>query len=379
MHLVNDGSSASADISAINGTASGGTVIGGSLDIADPGSVSGSAGNSNPIADGSSATIFGVSNGAPVAHNLHFAFTQIVTSASGGGDEAAIRLGINSGIATETAGDYPGSPARTQADDGHFVTVTLTSLCGNSTIDSGPSYAEDCDEGSNNGQPGSCCAADCKFVVDGTSCSDGDTCTGGDQCIAGSCVPGTPQTCPLCQTCDGMSGCVVGPRPTCLLTTVPLQSKLQIKEKVPNTGNQISFKWNKGMQTQLTDFGAPGTTDGYALCIFAPGLVFKADAPAGGVCGTSQCWKMLGIKGLSYRDRDRTPNGVDKVLLKAGLTAKAKVQLKGKGANLDPLPLPLPLPARVQLQSENGKCWEGAFSTTGQQVNDGIQFRGKGD
>jgi hypothetical protein len=161
MNLVNDGSSASADVSGISGTSSGGTLTGGSLDIADPGAVAGSSGTSNGIADGGGATIFGVSDGSPVAHNLHFVFTQIVGSSSGGGDEAAIRLGIASGIGSETAGDYPGAPARTQADDGHFVTVTLTSLCGNSVIDSGPSYAEDCDEGSNNGQPGSCCAANC--------------------------------------------------------------------------------------------------------------------------------------------------------------------------------------------------------------------------
>src|SRR5262249_35806986 len=156
MHLVNDGSSASADISGVTGTSSGGTVESGSLDLADPGSVSLSTSVSAGISDNSSATIFGVSDGSPVPHNLHFAFTQIVTSMSAGGDEAAIRLGINSSIATETAGDYPGSPSRTQSDDGHFVTVTLHNLCGNSLIDSGPSYSEDCDEGVNNGQPGSC-------------------------------------------------------------------------------------------------------------------------------------------------------------------------------------------------------------------------------
>ena len=83
--------------------------------------------------------VFGVSNGVPVAHNLHFVFSQIVSSTAAGGDEAAIRLGLDSNIASETAGDYPGVPPRTQSDDGHFVTVTFTSLCGNSVIDSGPS------------------------------------------------------------------------------------------------------------------------------------------------------------------------------------------------------------------------------------------------
>ena len=379
MHLVNDGSSASADVGPISGSSTGGNLITGSLDIADPGSISGSGGIDSPMSDGSSATIFAVSNGAPVAHNLHFVFTQIVTSAAAGGDEAAVRLGINSGIATETAGDYPGSPARTQSDDGHFVMVTLTSLCGNAVIDSGPSYTEACDDGVNNGQPGSCCAADCTFVTDGTVCSDNDVCTNGDSCQSGVCTSGPPQTCPLCQTCSTGSGCVIGPKPTCKLTTAPLQAKFQIKDKTPDAADQVQFKWSKGMATGVAEFGAPTTTDDYALCVFNPGLVMQLDAPAGGVCGTSQCWKTLSIKGFSYKDGLRTPNGVDKVLLKAGLSAKAKVQLKGKGDNLPALPLPLALPATVQLQSENGTCFEGVFAAGNVQANDATQFKGKGN
>jgi hypothetical protein len=379
MHLVNDGGSASADVSGVSGTQSGGTLESGTLDIADPGSIGLSTGGSGGIADGSSATFFGVSNGAPVNHNLHFAFTQIVTTSSAGGDEAAVRLGINSGIGTETAGDYPGSPARTIGDDGHFVTVTLTNLCGNSVIDTGPSYAEDCDDGANNGQPGSCCNADCTFATTGSPCDDGNACTTGDGCMAGGCVGGTAITCPLCQTCDGGSGCIVAPRPSCKLTTAPLQSKFQIKDKTPDTGDQVVFKWNKGAATSVSDFGAPTTTDDYALCVFNPGLVLQLDAPAGGVCGTSQCWKTLSIKGFAYKDSQRTPNGVDKVSLKAGLAGKAKVQLKGKGPNLPTLPLPLALPATVQLQSENGQCWEGVFTSANQQINDALQFKGKGN
>jgi len=55
------------------------------------------------------------------------------------------------------------------------------------------------------------------------------------------------------------------------------------------------------------------------------------------------------------------------------------VQLKGKGPNLPTLPLPLALPATVQLQSENGTCFEGVFSSAGQQLNDVTQLKGKAD
>jgi hypothetical protein len=300
-----------------------------------------------------------------------------VTTGAGGGDEAAIRLGQASTIGTETAGDYPGAPARTQSDDGHFVTVTLTSLCGNSVLDSGPSYTEQCDDGSNNGQPGSCCASDCTFVVDGTSCSDSNACTLNDSCQSGVCTPGPAQLCPVCETCDGNSGCIVGPRTTCKLTTAPLQAKLLIKDKPGNTSDQVQFKWNKGAATGVAEFGAPTTTDDYALCIFNPGKVLQIDAPAGGFCNNRACWKTLNIKGFAYKDPERTPNGVDKVVLKAGLVGKAKTQIKGKGPNLPALPLPLTLPATVQLQSENGTCFEGVFTTAGQQINDTLQFKGK--
>ena len=381
MNLVNDGGSATADFGQVTSTETGGTVTGGSLDMADPGIIGGSGGGSSGMSDTANATIFGVSNGAAMPHNVHFVFTQIVTTSANGGDEAAIRLGATSSIGTETAGDYPGSPARVQANDGHVVTVTITSLCGNSVIDSGPSYVEDCDDGANNGQPGSCCASDCTFVTDGTSCSDNDLCTGPDTCQSGICTSGGTQVCPLCQTCDGNSGCIIAPRTGCKLTTAPLQAKLQIKDKTPDTSDQVSFKWNKGVATGVAEFGSPTVTNGddYALCVFAPGLVMQLDAPADGVCGTKQCWKALGIKGFLYKDSQRTPNGVDKISLKAGLSAKAKVQLKGKGPNLPALPLPLTLPATVQLQSENGVCWEGVFTTNGLQFNNAAGFQGKAD
>src|SRR6185369_8367393 len=204
----------------------------------------------------------------------------------------------------------------------------------------------------------------------------------GDACQSGVCVSGPPQVCPLCQTCSP-SGCEDGPRPDCRQSTQPLQAKFQIKDKSPNTGaNSMQFKWNKGEATGVADFGDPTTLGGddYALCVFGPsGLLKKLDAPAGGTCNTAACWKTLGIKGFSYKDSLRTPTGVDKLQLKAGIQGKAKTQVKGKGPNMGPLPLPLPTPATVQIQGENGACFEGVFSSFGQQINTGTLFKGKSD
>ena len=381
MNLVNDGATgATADVSGVTGTFTGGTLASGSLDLDDPGSISGNSGGSVGIDQTGTATIFAVSDGAVVPHSLRFVFIQTATSTANG-DEAAVRLGETSNIGTETAGDYPGNPARTQADDGHFVTVTLTSLCGNGTIDVGPSYQEDCDDGPANGTPASCCATTCTFKPNGTACNDNDACTSGESCTNGVCGGGAQQSCPLCQTCTPMGGCVIGPRTACKLPTVPRKSVLQLKNKPPD-GDQVTFKWSKGAATQTTDFGDPVNTDDYALCLFDSGgnLLLQSDAPADGVCGTKPCWKALGIKGFGYKDPLRTPNGADKVLLKAGLAGKAKTQFKAKGGNIESFSLPfLTLPVTAQIQSENGQCWAASFSAAGASKNDGTQFKGKSD
>ena len=387
LHLVNDGANgASADVGAVTGFLTGGTIIGGGLGLADAGSVSGSSGSFSGIDESNSATIFAVSNGAPVPHTLTFQWSNAATTNSVPGDEAAVRLGATSDVAGETAGDYPGSPARVQADDGHFVTVTIENLCGNSTLDAGPAYAEDCDDGPANGTAASCCTSSCSFKADGSSCNDANVCTLSDVCASGVCVSGGQQTCGLCERCTPSGGCEIGPRAACKLGTLPLKSQLQLNDKpAPDTGDLVAYKWNKGEATTAPDFGDPVTAeptgDGYALCLFdnADNLLFKSTAPAGGVCGTRPCWKALSITGFSYKDSARTPDGADRIKLKAGLAGKAKVQFKGKGPDLANFGLPYPLPVTAQLQSEGGTCFEATFSTTGLKVNSTTQFKAKAD
>lgn len=385
LHLVNDGANgATAQIGNVSGFSTGGTVIGGDLDLPSASIVSTSSGTSANIAETKTATIFAVSNGAPVAHTLTFQWSNTATTPSIPGDEAAVRLGGTSDIPTETAGDYPGSPVRVQADDGHFVTVTIASLCGNGTIDSGPSYTEDCDEGPANGTAASCCTASCTFKTDGSSCDDGDTCTQGDACTSGTCAPTSQQICDVCQICDPMGGCVTGPRTACKQDTLPKKSSLVVKDKSPDTGDQVVFKWVKGQATTAAEFGNPVMPGGpsYALCVFDQNdaLVFKSTAPVDGVCGSRPCWKALGTNGFSYKDSARTPDGADKVLLRAGLQGKAKVQYKGKGDNLPPFALPVSGTLKVQLQSSqnSASCWEATF---GQFVstNTAQQFTAKAD
>jgi hypothetical protein len=178
-----------------------------------------------------------------------------------------------------------------------------------------------------------------------------------------------------------MGGCVIGPRTSCKISTLPLKSSLQLLDKTPDDRDLVSYKWNKGQATATTEFGNPVTTHDYALCIFgsANQLLFQSTAPAGGTCGTRPCWKALNIKGFSYKDTARTPNGADKVKLKAGLAGKAKTQFKGRGIDLANFGLPYTLPIKAQLQSANGTCFEATFSSTGVTSNTSTLFKGKAD
>ncbi|MBI3784800.1 MAG: hypothetical protein HY270_15510, partial [Deltaproteobacteria bacterium] len=146
-----------ADIGAVSGAQSGGTLASGSLNLADPGILTGGVFNGNiGINQNGTARIDGVSNGVAQSHSLTFSWTGSVTSNT---CEAAVRLGESSTLSSETAGHYPGSPTRaSQSSDGHFVTVTLTSYCGNGTIDA--DRGEQCDDGAQNG---GCCTTSCQF------------------------------------------------------------------------------------------------------------------------------------------------------------------------------------------------------------------------
>jgi len=169
------------------------------------------------------------------------------------------------------------------------------------------------------------------------------------------------------------------------------KAKLLLKDRTAGAdkADLVLWRWSRGARTDAADFGDPGATDQYAVCIYdatGSSLLFVANAPAGGACGTKPCWKALGkppaSKGFRYRDKERTPDGLLKVRLKPGADGKAKIILKGKGENLSVSPqglpaLPLPLPVTVQLQAGNGECWGATYSTA--LVNGPTTFKAKSD
>ena len=229
-------------------------------------------------------------------------------------------------------------------------------------------------------------AADCPtdgFEPAGTPCDDGDNCTTDDQCDGANACSLTVDVnslCLPCEACDPADGsCVPGPRPSCLQPTVSARARLLIKDNPDrDAADLVVWKWIKGQETTLADFGDPTTTDDYTLCVFDAGdPILNASVPAGGTCGSLPCWRPLGASGFKYINRDRTPDGMLKVLLRSGADGKAKIIVKGKGENL-PFPasfLPLHTPVSVQLQSASGTCWETNHVSTGPLLNTTEQFK----
>jgi hypothetical protein len=228
MNRVNDlsGCEGASNVSGVTGGFSGGTLqAGGSLGIADPGSIgNGGSTTSTPFNTTASAQINRTSNGAAQAHTLTFTWNGSVRSNS---CEAAVRVGEGSGGTSGcSACGYPGSPSRTQANDGQFETVTLTNLCGNGVVDTSGTFtgitSEQCDQGGLNGTAGSCCTSTCQFRGAGQVCravagicDQQETCTGAAAtCPADVFLPNTTPCRGSAGVCDIVENCT-GSGPAC--------------------------------------------------------------------------------------------------------------------------------------------------------------------
>ncbi len=230
------------------------------------------------------------------------------------------------------------------------------------------------------------CPADTR-TPNGTPC--GDACSSGGTCLSGVCSGSQPVACDACEACDPVSGCIVAPLQTCRGPVVPEGAQLKVKDSLKGPKNdQLQWKLNKGAATTLADFGDPVTSDGLSLCIFdrsqaTPSLLFRATVAADGTCGTKPCWVGKG-KNFKFSSKTGNADGVTGLVLKPGEDGKAKIQFKAKGVGLTDrpfgLPAPsLPLPLTVQLQSENGQCWQASYQRAGVKKNAGEKFDAKSE
>jgi len=159
------------------------------------------------------------------------------------------------------------------------------------------------------------------------------------------------------------------PASGCKQPTAGGASLLDVRNGTPDSKDRLLWKWSKGATTSLADLGNPLATTNYEFCLYDgdANLVSHASAPAGGSCNAASprpCWKQTST-GFKYVDKDLTPNGVQKLLLKAGTAGKPSILLKGRGDLLDTPALPISsLPVRAQLMNGDGVCWEGQYATT---------------
>lgn len=164
--------------------------------------------------------------------------------------------------------------------------------------------------------------------------------------------------------------CTAGPMAGCQSLAAG-RSSLLLKDSGKPTSRSLKWKWKalKG-EGVAADLGDPSQSDSFAVCVYGGSsqLVAQADAPAAGTCATQDCWKP-GAKGFQYRDKERTPNGMDSLrLLRQSDSASlvGSLSVKGAGSNLDLSALSsATLPVRVQLQRSgpsSGSCWETTYS-----------------
>ncbi len=154
-------------------------------------------------------------------------------------------------------------------------------------------------------------------------------------------------------------------------------ARILIKDRTPNTGDRLQWKWFKGAATATGDFGTPSTTTGYALCVYDGDsqLIATLTAPAGGLCRGKPCWRTT-AKGFRYDDKDRTPDGVQRLDLRSGPAGKAQVSLKAQGIHFVPPSLPIStLPVTVQLRSSAGACWQSTHAAV--LIDSTSQFKAK--
>src|SRR5438552_6754133 len=186
-----------------------------------------------------------------------------------------------------TAYDNTNTPASGASDCSKVDLAFYFSDCGDGVVDS----PEQCDTGSANGNPASCCTTTCTFKTNGTACTDdGNVCTT-DLCNGSSGVcqhaPGNSGTtcraaagggCDVAQTCSGSSSTC--PNDALQLSTFVCRAaanECDLQETCPGNSATCPADTVKTAGTACTNDGNACTTDlcngtsGAPACVHAPG------------------------------------------------------------------------------------------------------------
>jgi hypothetical protein len=171
--------------------------------------------------------------------------------------------------------------------------------------------------------------------------------------------------------------CATAPAVGCR-TPVGFKRRFKISDKT----DLVTWRWRTTGNIAIADFGDPVNTTDYSFCVYAgasPTLIMELRAPAGGTCGTKPCWKSKGAKGFRYKDKDRTPDGITKLVLRTSVAPLSDIVLRARGANVPIPPLNLTQPVIAQLQKDDGpECWEAVYSAPPLK-NNASKFQDKND
>lgn len=163
------------------------------------------------------------------------------------------------------------------------------------------------------------------------------------------------------------AACTPEPRGDCQQPFVAHKSTLVFTQTGRTDPDDIyTWKWVHGSGTDVADFGAPLTTTEYALCIYdgserAQPVVGNSVPPGGG-------WKSV----KSGYVLDAGPRPLRRLVLKAGANGKARIQAHGDSNTVATI-LPFVAPVVVQLQTNDGGCWETTLPTP--KRNDASLFK----
>lgn len=168
---------------------------------------------------------------------------------------------------------------------------------------------------------------------------------------------------------------------TCRDPFLPGKASFDMKKATSPKNDKLTWKWVKGKTTPVSDYGAPLTTDTYALCVYDAGtLIASADAAAGGTCGTHPCWKAKPTS-FTYKNAATSASGTSAITLRAGLAdGKASITYQAKGTKLAlPNLAAITGPVVVQLQRSGGApCFEATYGAPFGK-HDATRFKDKAD
>lgn len=152
--------------------------------------------------------------------------------------------------------------------------------------------------------------------------------------------------------------CSPNPATGCRLVTGRHQNFILYYEtRATNPDDVFTWAWRGGKDTQDSDFGNPMTTTSYSFCIYDAS---DRTQPVVGVSPQDpSSWHKLD-NGFLYRVFG--DQKLRKLILRAQNNGRGKVLAHGDSTTVTHL-LPFTTPVVVQVQADNGNCWESDFAS----------------